>query len=143
MPVAGSAIWPQNMRRRAMSSLIDQPMIQAKFPFICSAGRIESLCSDDRIAISVAGEVDASATTRLNEYLHDAIDRRMSRVVLDLAAVTYMDSRALTVLIHAHRRMAELGCAFAIIGTAPLNIRLFNAAGIASYLSDDQGQNSS
>jgi anti-anti-sigma factor len=116
---------------------IDLPEVQSKSPFICETARFEVVCSDGCIALLLAGELDAVTTTRLRDCLHNAMDDGMGRIVLDVAAVTYMDSRALTVLMHARTRINELGGTFIIIGAAPPNVRLFKAAGLASYLSHD------
>jgi anti-anti-sigma factor len=99
---------------------------------------IEVVCSDGRIAVTAAGELDDSATLRLKECLHDAIDDGVNRVVLDLAAVTWMDSRSLSVLVQVHARMAEIGCTLLIVGATPPTVRLFDAADLAFYLIPEQ-----
>jgi hypothetical protein len=67
------------------------------------------------------------------------MDDGMHDIVLDIAKVTHMDSRALAVVLAVHRRMEEVGGTFVICGATPLNVRLFNAAGLAFCLSDWQG----
>lgn len=120
-----------------MSLLVDLPEIQSKSPLVCVAARIDMVCSDGCMTLLVAGELDAATTSRLGECLYNAMDDGMGRIVMDVAAVTYMDSRALTALRHARSRINELGGTFVINGASPADVRLFKAAGLASYLSND------
>jgi anti-anti-sigma factor len=103
-----------------------------------AADPIEVICSDGRVAVSVAGELDGATTVRMKRSLHNAIDDGASQVVLDLAAVTCMDSRSLCVLVQVHARMVEIGGSLLIVGPTPPAVRLFEAAGLASYLIPEQ-----
>jgi anti-anti-sigma factor len=103
-----------------------------------AAAHIEITCSDGYIGVSVTGELDAFNTAQLRECLRNAVDDGVRETVLDIAEVTYMDSRSLAVILAAHRRMAEVGATLVICGTTPLNAKLFYAAGAGSYLSNRQ-----
>jgi stage II sporulation protein AA (anti-sigma F factor antagonist) len=100
------------------------------------ATHFEITCSDGHIRVTVAGELDDCNTDRLRECLGHAVDDGMRDIVIDIGEVTYMDSRALSVFVVTHGRMAEVGGSFVICGTTPLNARLFKAADLSSYLAD-------
>jgi anti-anti-sigma factor len=104
------------------------------------AAHIEVICSDCCIEVSVAGDLCGSMIGRLWGCLDNAIDDGVGRIVLDLAAVGYMDSRSLTVMMQAQARIAEVGGTFIIVGTSPLNVRLFEVAGLISYLSREPAE---
>ncbi|MCW2941916.1 MAG: anti-anti-sigma regulatory factor, partial [Actinomycetia bacterium] len=58
--------------------------------------------------IVVAGEVDLCTSPVLHDYLHDATDGP-SDLVLDLSALTFMNSSGLVVLIQADQRACRTG----------------------------------
>jgi anti-sigma B factor antagonist len=59
--------------------------------------------------ISVAGEIDVATAPQLREALHGVIAQGQSTVVLDLLAVTFLDSTALGVLVGGLKRCRESG----------------------------------
>jgi anti-sigma B factor antagonist len=70
--------------------------------------------SDDRSAedlpiVALAGEVDFAASPALKERLFDHIDAGRERLILDLTAVTFIDSTAIGVLIGAATRLRSRG----------------------------------
>jgi anti-anti-sigma factor len=95
---------------------------------------IEVLYSDDLVAVTVAGELDASNSAWLYDTLHDAIDIGAAEVVLDLAALTFMDSTGLTVLLGAHKRMQSVGGTLAVLHPTPAVTRLLEITGLLPLL---------
>ncbi len=57
------------------------------------------LNGDDKAVILIAGEIDASTSGILTQATHDATARGATRLVLDLSAVSFMDSSGLAALI--------------------------------------------
>jgi len=55
--------------------------------------------------VALAGELDLDAAPEMRERLLEAIHSGTARIVVDLAAVTFMDSTALGVLLAAHQRI--------------------------------------
>jgi anti-sigma B factor antagonist len=71
--------------------------------------RIEERVEGAIPVITVIGEVDVATAPQLRESLHAVIARGESTIVLDLLAVTFLDSTALGVLVGALKRCRELG----------------------------------
>jgi anti-sigma B factor antagonist len=70
--------------------------------------RIEQTARADGICIAVAGEVDAYTAPQMKAALLDAVSRHRS-VGVDLAAVTFMDSQGLAVLLRARQETESRG----------------------------------
>ena len=71
--------------------------------------RIEERVEGDVPVIAVVGEIDVATAPQLRESLHRVIARGQSTVVLDMLAVTFLDSTALGVLVGGLKRCRELG----------------------------------
>jgi anti-anti-sigma factor len=91
-------------------------------------------CSNGIAVVTVAGELDVSNTTWLNECLQDAIDDGAVEIVLDIEDLTFMDSTGLAVLEGTHERMLADGGTFAIVAPAPNVARLLDLTGLSSLL---------
>lgn len=63
----------------------------------------EVIYVDEAVVVTVVGEIDPSTSPLLREACHRAASMS-SRLVLDLAGVTFMDSSALKVLIETRQR---------------------------------------
>jgi anti-sigma B factor antagonist len=68
--------------------------------------RITTRATGGEFVVSVFGEVDISTAPKLLEAMGAALDSG-DTVVLDLAAMTFIDSQGLKVLIAAHTRAQE------------------------------------
>lgn len=55
----------------------------------------------DGALLTIAGELDIATVPQIRERLSAIIDRGARRLVVDLRAVTFMDSTALAAFIHA------------------------------------------
>lgn len=87
--------------------------------------------SAERITVQVAGELDLVSEDRLLSVVHDAIDGRSTQqVVLDLAAVEFIDSSGLRAVLRGQQLVCGTGAKFAlIVGDGPV-ARLFALAGV-------------
>ena len=56
--------------------------------------------------VRVGGELDMDTSPQLHDFLQEVIDRGATRVVLDLADVTFMDSSGLGVLMVWFKELA-------------------------------------
>jgi anti-sigma B factor antagonist len=71
--------------------------------------RIEERVDEGIPVITVIGEIDVATAPQLRESLHGIIAEGRATVVLDLLAVTFIDSTALGVLVGGLKRCRELG----------------------------------
>ena len=85
--------------------------------------------------ISVGGEVDVATAPELREKLYEVIDRGESPVILDLLAVTFIDSTALGVLIGAQERCRGRGTDLRIIVDNPRITKIFGITGLTDLFS--------
>jgi anti-sigma B factor antagonist len=79
--------------------------------------------------IAVRGELDLATAPRLKWPLVDAVDSGRDRIIVDLAAVTFMDSTALGVLIGARRSLGP-HAQMAIVCTNPDVLKIFEISGL-------------
>ena len=80
---------------------------------------------------TVSGEIDAHTAPALAEAIAGRTD---DVVVLDLAAVEFVDSSGLRVLIEAHQAATDSGRTFQLANpSGPVN-RLLEISGVSDYL---------
>jgi anti-sigma B factor antagonist len=94
--------------------------------FSVSAERLDG----DAGVVRVSGEVDMYTAPQLKESLLSLIEQGTSRVVVDLSAVTFIDSTALGVLIGGVRRVHALDGAMALVVTGRPVQRVLSITGL-------------
>lgn len=82
--------------------------------------------------IAVGGEIDVATAPQLRECLHRVIAQGGSTVVIDLLAVTFLDSTALGVLVGALKRCRELGGELHVVVTDPRIMKIFEITGLTN-----------
>ncbi|WP_433044161.1 STAS domain-containing protein [Dactylosporangium sp. CS-033363] len=85
--------------------------------------------ADGHAVVHADGELDVGNAPELRKAVAAALDARPALVV-DLAAVTFMDSVSLGVLIGAYNRARENGGAFAVVCTDERVRRIFRITGL-------------
>lgn len=80
--------------------------------------------------VSVSGEVDMYTAPQLKECLVDLIEGAATRIVVDLSAVTFIDSTALGVLIGGVRRLHAAGGAMSLVVTSRPVERVLSITGL-------------
>jgi anti-anti-sigma factor len=78
-----------------------------------------SLSTDRRetaAVVTVGGEIDLGTAGQLRDHLTECIRDQVRDIVLDLSAVTFMDSTGLQVLIATQRRLEPLGGKLRLVG---------------------------
>ena len=66
--------------------------------------------------LPLEGEIDLHVSPRVAESLRAMIDRKPTRLVVDLSAVSYIDSSGLAVLIEAMQNVEAYGGRFFLAG---------------------------
>jgi anti-sigma B factor antagonist len=85
---------------------------------------------DGLAIVAVAGEVDAHSARLLREALAEALSDGSTRIVADLAEVTFLDSSGLGVLVGKLKDVRMRGGALHIVATTPRVLRVFEITGL-------------
>jgi len=85
------------------------------------------------VALAVAGELDVATVPALREQLNAAIDSGVTRLVVDLADVRFIDSVSLAALVNAQRRLNE-GRYALVVPSESYGRLIFQAGGIEAVL---------
>lgn len=83
----------------------------------------------DENRVTVAGEVDVDTAPRLTTALLAAV-RTAQHVVVDLTAVTFMDSQGLAALVRARREAEARGGTVSLTGVTPRIRKLLRITGL-------------
>jgi anti-sigma B factor antagonist len=99
----------------------------------------EDLSGDhhELVVLVAGGELDFHASPRLRESIAEQIGAGCRRIVLDLSAVTFIDSTAIGVLIGAATRLQEAGGGSVAAVCSDDNervLRIFDIAGVDSVI---------
>ena len=93
------------------------------------------------LTVSLSGELDHHAAREAIEQSEDLLALYPGeKLVLNLAGLTFMDSSGLAVVLHLHRTCARSGCDFAVRGTPPQPMRVFEAAGLPQVMVFERGE---
>jgi anti-sigma B factor antagonist len=65
---------------------------------------IKSKREGDSVTVAVAGEIDLSTADQLDAAIREAEKTEISRIVVDLSAVSFIDSTGLSVFLEAIKR---------------------------------------
>lgn len=85
----------------------------------------------DRAFVSPAGEIDMATVGALRAQMTDLEQQGFARVVLDLRAVTFIDSSGLKLILDG---MSEKGAGFGVVpGPEPVQ-RMFEILGITDVI---------
>jgi anti-sigma B factor antagonist len=94
---------------------------------------VERTSGPDGVCVAVAGEVDIDTAPRLRLALAAAL-QEASQVVVDLGAVTFLDSAGLSTLIATHQRAEATGVSLRLQRVPPMVLRLLALTGMDSLL---------
>ena len=86
------------------------------------------------LAITVGGELDIATAPALRDRLAAAIDAGKHRLVIDLSALTFLDSVALATIVHAKQRLPEEGRMAIIIDPSSYVMLVFESGGLPKVL---------
>ena len=95
---------------------------------------IASLAGGRRL--EVGGELDLAASSTLRAALAE-LAHGDGDVTIDLSAVTFIDSTALRVLVHAHSEAAAAGGRLIVADPSPVVVRVLQVAGLFTLLDID------
>ena len=84
--------------------------------------------------VALAGEVDIDTAPQFKQAVRAAIDGGASSLIVDMAAVTFIDSTALGVLVSGVRQVRERDGALAVVSVEENINRIFELTGLNRIL---------
>lgn len=84
--------------------------------------------------VAVTGELDVSNACELFDAIVDAHEARRQDVAVDLAGVSFMDSRGLMTLVRAQRHLAEQRASLRVKNPRAGVTKVLEVTGVAAYL---------
>jgi len=93
-----------------------------------------SVTSDaEQVRVVLRGQFDAYNVPAVTAELAQLI-RPGRRIEIDVAAVTFLDSSALSALVAVHQDSAQAGCTFGLTSVPPTVRRLLEITGLDDHL---------
>jgi anti-sigma B factor antagonist len=93
----------------------------------------------DRTLISPAGELDLATAPVLERRIAELIQAGRQRLVVDLRAVTFIDSTGIHALVNAHQSARRAGRTLSIIPGGPAIRRTFDLVGVTALFELEPG----
>ncbi|GAA2685648.1 hypothetical protein GCM10010412_072790 [Nonomuraea recticatena] len=84
--------------------------------------------------VEVDGILDATTREQFADFLSDVVASHGPDLVLDLSAVTFMDSRALGLIVHHWQTSTSAGARFALVGVRYSPSKVMWITGLAQRL---------
>jgi anti-sigma B factor antagonist len=95
---------------------------------------VEQTSTGVGVCVAVAGEVDVETAPQLRHALESAVDAAAgagrARVVVDLGAVTFMDSTGLTALVAGRARAMSVGVTVALLSVPDRVRKILSITGL-------------
>lgn len=80
----------------------------------------------DYLVVSIGGELDVITAPALGDHLRRLIDAGERRVVVDLEAVSFIDSSGISALVQTRNAAVALGGSVALVSDRPGILKLFD-----------------
>jgi anti-anti-sigma factor len=87
-----------------------------------------------QVSVVLEGEVDLSTADVLSNLLAEVLAERPSKVVVDLAGVSFLDSTGIKCLLAAQTAAASGGCRLVVRRPTRAILRIFTICGVAETL---------
>jgi anti-anti-sigma factor len=95
---------------------------------------------DQTVTVGVAGEVDLAAGAAVDAAIMSAFaDPDVDTVLVDLTAVTFLDSSGISVLLKARRVADERGVTYRVVGADGIVRKVLDLTGVWPLLSGESG----
>jgi anti-sigma B factor antagonist len=86
------------------------------------------------LVLTVSGELDIATAPALRDRLTAAIDAGKHRLVIDLSAISFLDSVALATIVHAKQLLPESGKMALAIDPTSYVMLVFESGGLPKVL---------
>lgn len=124
------------MRLRPAHWLPGNRLVPATVPSDATVPGMEVSCRTDGgfLVVTLRGALDATSAPALREFLLRILRPALSRLVIDLSAVSHADVRGLTVLVGTGRRARLLDGFLRLAAPVPAVTSALTASGLDSQL---------
>ena len=95
---------------------------------------VEEALQPSGLALIGSGELDLATVSVLRVRLDAAIDAGLSRLVIDLSDVRFLDSVALAVIVTAKRRLADEGRLVVVVDRSSYVMLVFECSGLPGII---------
>ena len=86
------------------------------------------------LVVTVSGALDVASAPLLRDRLTAAIDAGTQRLVIDLSAISFLDSVALAAIVHAKQRLPEDGRLALAVDPSSYVMLVFESGGLPKVL---------
>jgi anti-anti-sigma factor len=95
---------------------------------------IEETFDPAGLVVTVSGELDVATAPAFREHLEAAIKAGTHRLVIDMTAVSFLDSVALAAIVHEKQRLAEDGRMALVVDPSSYVMLVFQSTGLTQVL---------
>ena len=92
--------------------------------------------ADGLMGVCVAGEIDMETAPQVTDAVRAAVAAGPREVQVDMAAVTFLDSSGIHMLLRARREAAECGVALRVVKAHRSVVRVLQITGLLSLFQD-------
>ena len=86
------------------------------------------------LLLAATGELDIATAPELRGTIADAIDAGLTRLVVDLSDISFLDSVAVAVLLHVRRQLGDAGRMSVVVPPDSYAQLVFGVAGLSHCL---------
>lgn len=90
--------------------------------------------SDRKVRVKLKGEIDAYTAPKVRNVLLPPAEKHGIKIIIDLSAVTYMDSTGLGVFVGLFKKLRENDGHLSLEGMSERLHRLFDITGLAEVM---------
>jgi len=91
---------------------------------------IDEVADGDEAVLTVAGELDLDSAPRLRRRLQETMAAGRVHMVVDLAALSFIDSTGISVLVEVHKDACRRGGGLVVRSPSPAVRRLLEVTGL-------------
>lgn len=95
---------------------------------------VESAAEPGTVVLALRGELDPHTAPIVDDHVNRALDAGATRVILDLAGLSFIDSSGLRSVIAAHKALDGRGGTLVLRSPGPTTQRLLDVTGLSELL---------
>ena len=103
-------------------------------PPVADLVRVDVVSFGATVRVTATGEIDSSSSPVFERYLDGVLEGGPDELVIDLCAVTFLDSAGLCVLASAHRRVREQQIPLRVLTASRAVVRPLQITGLWQLL---------